>query len=219
MPTYTIVSTPQPPAATGQTDGATWAAANVLAIDLFPWHKSGRKQATEVRLLYDDAAIYAQFICEDAHSFAQFTELNGPVCRDSCVEFFAMVDPAGGPDYFNLEVNCCGTFMIGFAPGRDDRKLIAPELAARVGMVTSVPGPTKDESPDDDGWWVCATLPFDVLSEFTGRRIAPASGTIWRANFYRCGGKTDCQYACWSPMDLPAPDFHRPESFSELWFA
>jgi len=48
--------------------------------------------------------------------------------------------------------------------------------------------------------------------------IRDRSGTVWRANFYRCGGKTDTQYACWNPIGCEKPDFHRPEFFGDLTF-
>ena len=88
--------------------------------------------------------------------------------------------------------------------------------ARRVG--TSIPTPTKVESPNDDGWWLAAAIPFSAISELAGFKVAPKSGTVWRANFYRCGGRTDPQYACWNHIDNPQPDFHRPEFFGNLTF-
>ncbi|MDY7009218.1 MAG: carbohydrate-binding family 9-like protein, partial [Planctomycetota bacterium] len=73
-------------------------------------------------------------------------------------------------------------------------------------------------SSGDDGWWLAAAIPFAVISQIAGRKIAPKSGTHWRANFYRCGGKTDPQAACWNPIDLPEQDYHRPEFFGNLSF-
>jgi hypothetical protein len=97
--------------------------------------------------------------------------------------------------------------------------LSTPAQAARIKVATSVPGSTKEESPSDNGWWLAAELPWDMLSEFTGVKIAPKAGTAWRANFYRCGGKTDEQYGSWNPITSPKPDFHRPECFGNITFA
>ena len=77
----------------------------------------------------------------------------------------------------------------------------------------------KDVSPDDDGWWLVATIPFEVIGELSGRQVKPAAGDVWQGNFYRCGGTIDPQYACWSPVDTPQPHFHQPGYFSELRFA
>ena len=60
---------------------------------------------------------------------------------------------------------------------------------------------------------------FEFLREFTGRPVAPKAGTRWLANFFRCGGKTDCQFASWNNIVWKHPDFHRPEFFGELRFA
>lgn len=215
---HTVVPTDGPPPICGDRGAGPWAAAQPLAIDQFPWYERGRQQPTTVRLLYDAECIYLQFLCEDAHISAEVRELNGSVCRDSCVEFFACTDPAAS-DYFNLEINCCGAMLMGFGAARTKRRPIPADQAAGVRIATSVPGPAKQESDNDDGWWVVAAVPFGVLSEFTGRTVRPTADDLWRANFYRCGGESDPQYACWNPIDLPHPDFHRPEFFGELLFA
>ncbi|MFB3892092.1 MAG: carbohydrate-binding family 9-like protein [Phycisphaerae bacterium] len=207
---------------TGEVIGP-WSRAEVLKIDHYPWYKAGVKQATSVRLLYDAKAIYVQFICEDKHIFARKTEFNGPVCLDSCVEFFATIEPAVRPDYFNLEINCCGQIHMGFGQERHGRILMAPELARRMKIVTSIKASSKEESAKDNGWWVAAAIPFDVISEFASQKnpgtlVKPGKGTVWKANFYRCGGKTDEQYAVWNDIKWAKPDYHRPEFFGELEF-
>jgi hypothetical protein len=197
----------------------SWQNAGVAMIDQFPWYKSGIRQATVVRLLYDDRAIYAQFVCQDSHIFSQTTTLNGPVCNDSCVEFFATIDPDAGPNYFNFEANCCGVLHLGFGPQRHDRTPVTAELAAEIKIVTSIPAPTWQGSPADRGWWLAAEIPFDVIGKLAGTAVRPEPGTIWRGNFYRCGGKADPQFGCWTPIAWPHPDYHRPEQFGRLRFA
>ena len=219
MKTYVIQRATGPVPLCGDAAAGAWQAAEVAQIDQYPWYNGGQKQGTEVRVLYDDRAVYAQFLCQDRHIFAQVTQVNGNVCLDSCVEFFATIEPDKGPDYFNLEANCCGTPLLGYGPARRPRIAIRPEQASRIRIATSVPGPTKAESPSDNGWWLAAAVPLDFISEFTGARIAPGPGTRWKANFYRCGGKTDPQFAAWSPIPWERPDFHRPEFFGDVTFA
>jgi hypothetical protein len=205
----------------GDPKAGPWKKAKTLKIDQFPWYTSGDKQATTVRVVYDDQAMYTQFLCEDEHIFAQTTQLNGPVCKDSCVEFFASILPEEAPDYFNLEINCCGTFLLGFNSNRRGSGVITPQLAGRIKVASSLPGPTKAESPADNGWWVAVRLPFDVIAELPGQPVKVSSGTAWKANFYRCGGKTDRQYGCWSPADsskFAKPAFHVPECFGTFIF-
>ncbi len=202
-------------------DDPGWDQADRIEIDEYPWYTSGLKQATTVAALYDDEAIYLLYVCDDKHISAVETETNSNVHTDSCVEFFATIDPDGQWGkwgYFNFEVNCCGTAKLGFRPGPEWRTLAPAELVETIRIKTSIPTPTKTESPGDDGWWLAAAIPFAVISEAAGRKIAPKSGTHWRANFYRCGGKTDPQSACWNPINTPEHEYHSPEFFGNLPF-
>ncbi|MFW5798315.1 MAG: carbohydrate-binding family 9-like protein [Planctomycetota bacterium] len=198
-------------------DKDTWQGVPSLPIDVYRWYKSGKKQDTEVKVVYSDTAVYCLFACQDKHISAERRELNGPVCRDSCVEFFATVEPDKQPHYFNLEMNCCGQLHLGWGPERgEDRKLVSPELARKIEIASTVPGQTKTDSPEDDGWVLEVKLPFEVLRQHCGYTFT-GSGTVWKANFYRCGG-TDDQYASTFPIELPKPDFHRPEFFQPIVF-
>ena len=217
---YIIESVSEPVPLCGRIAGTPWARAHVARVDNYPWYVGGPKQPTTVRLLYDQEVIYTQFRCRDRHIHCSTTHLNGPVCEDSCVEFFASTQPQAQPDYFNLEINCCGVPHLGFGPSIKDRRLISPALAGRIRIAASVPGPTRDESETDRRtWWVAVAVPFDVLSEMTGRRVQPRSGDVWRANFYRCGGNTNSQFACWNWIGSHEPDFHTPEFFGRIYFA
>jgi len=198
-------------------DDPAWSAADRLAVDEFPWYDGGKKQATQVALLYDRQCLYALFICEDRHIHAVETRPNGDVYLDSCVEMF--IRPGTGTEgYFNLEANCCGTMHLGFGPGREGRRPAPPSVFNRICLTTSVPTATREETPADDGWWLAAAVPFDAVAELAGAEVAPAIGDVWEGNFYRCGGRTDPQYACWNPIRWEKPDYHRPECFGTLVF-
>ena len=195
-----------------------WAQAETLTIDEYPWYTAGERQRTDVAMLYDDEAVYALFVCEDKHISAVETRPNGNVYLDSCVELFAQPCPDGDGGYFNFEANCCGTVHLGFGPGREDRRLASPAVHERLGVATSVPTPTKEEFGNDDGWWLAVALPFATVADFAALDVKGVKGSTWRANLYRCGGKTDGQYACWNPITAQRPDFHRPECFGTLQF-
>jgi len=199
----------------GEVDGTPWERANAAAIEEYPWDTGGNRQAATVRALYDDAALYLQYRVEDEHSCAETTTLNGPVYEDSAVECFARPDPDRS-EYVNVEINCVGTPLVGWGSGREGRELIAPPLADALGIETSIEGPTKAASPDDERWWLAAALPFETLSAFAGSEFAPAPGTVWRGNFQRLGG--DSELAVWNPIDASEPDFHRPGSFGRFVF-
>ena len=206
----------------GTAEGTPWAEANEFDVAEFSWYEGGPKPVTRGRVLYDERALYIRFDVEDQHITAEVTKLNGPTFQDSSVEFFA--DPAPDSKYFNFEANCCGQFKLawqepGWSKRGIGRDLISRELADRIDVETSVPGPTKRAEPTDEGWWLAAAIPFDVLSEFTGLDLNPSSGTKWRGNFYRSGVVSDSQKATWNPIPKPEPAYHSPECFGRLRFA
>ncbi|MCK4627061.1 MAG: carbohydrate-binding family 9-like protein [Phycisphaerae bacterium] len=199
-------------------DDQAWSRADVLSIDEYPWYTAGEKQDTTVAVLYDERAVYLLFVCADKHISAVETQPNGWVCKDSCVEFFIAFESEGVIKHLNFEANCCGTIHLGFGAWREVRSHAAPEVLDAVEVKTSIPTPTKEEFLTDDGWWLSAKIPFEAMSKMVGSDVAPKSGDTWRVNFYRCGGKTDPQYAAWNRIDWPEPDYHKPEFFGTLTF-
>lgn len=200
-----------------------WERATPVELTSFNWYKSGPKPVTTARALYDDRSLYLQFDVEDKYISSSVTELNGPTYKDSCVEFFTTPGTDPADPYLNFEANCCGFFKIAWQePGwreRDiGRDLISEELAAEIDVSTSINSDTKTPAPSDDGWWLTAEIPFDVLSSFTGRNISPTKGTRWRGNFHRTGVQTPSQKASWNPIETDEPAFHTPEHFGGFIF-
>lgn len=203
-------------------DGTPWENARAFRIDEFSWYEGGPKPLTTGRACYDDDAIYLQFFVEDENISADVTTLNGPTFEDSSVELFADPTPEADSMYFNFEPNCCGQFKVawqeaGWQERGLERDLISPELAARISIETSVPGSTT-AGHREEGWWLAAAIPFEVLSELTGCDVSPTAGTEWRGNFYRSGVASDSQKATWNPIEKPEPEYHSPEYFGRLLF-
>lgn len=193
-----------------------WQDVPFLNIDTFPWYESGAKQNTQVQLAYDEHALFIRVVAEDKHSFAQQTKLNHMlICEDSCVEFFFSPSGVLGSDYINLEVNCCGTLHIAKGQNRHSRQFLPLALSALIERDTTIKSPVKIETSKDISWGVEITLPFKVIEEFTGESV---NLDKWYANFYRCGGRKEPQFAVWNNIDVSEPDYHRPESFGELNF-
>ena len=199
-------------------DAAFWAAIPAAGVDVFPWYQSGVRQKTSVRLACDSERIIAEFVCEDAHITSRIIELNGPVWTDSCVELFVRPDPDHSRSYFNVEINACGTLLMAWGPDRHKRQYIDFDGAKDVKIFHSQEGMLKSELPGDLGWRIVAPIPFHVFNRLSGLKLSPQPGTRWTGNFYRCGGASDPQHACWSPIDLPVPDFHCPDYFGDLIF-
>ena len=216
MQSYTVRNATVRGAGRELLDLPAWKSADVAHVGTYPWYKSGQKQDTSVAILNDGEALHILFTATDAHSSAEPRVLNGDVCRDSCVEFFASPFP-GELSYFNLEINCCGALHLGWGESIRARSLVDQQTARCIAVVTDFDGMVKDESSEDRQWRVYARLPLAVIGRMAGRPISTAHA--WRANFYRCGGKTDPQYACWNPVAFERPNFHTPESFGTLAFA
>jgi hypothetical protein len=194
-----------------------WPSIKQLSIDTYPWYKSGAKQDTQVKLAANDERLFIQIIAQDNYSFAKQTKLNHMlICEDSCVEFFFSPSGVLGSNYVNLEVNCCGTLHLAYGDARDNRKFISLENASIINRKTSINSPVKIEQRNDSQWSVEIELPFAAIEGLTGEKI---NKNTWFANFYRCGGRTEQQYAVWNNIDVLEPDYHRPEHFGKLTFA
>jgi len=194
-----------------------WQEIAPLTIDIYPWYKTGTRQNTQVKLCRNEDALFIQMIAQDKYSFAKQTELNNKlICEDSCVEFFFSPSGVLGSSYVNIEVNCCGTLHLAYGPGRENRQFISLEAASLIHRSSSITSPVKVETETDSQWTVGISLPFAVIEQLTGD---PVNKDKWFANFYRCGGRTESQYAVWQNIDTPEPDYHRPEYFGELVFA
>jgi hypothetical protein len=215
MTGYTIERAPESVPLVGDVSGTVWSEAESATIDSYPWDTGGDEQAATVRVLYDDEALYLQFQVEDTHSSASVSWLNGPVYRDSCVEWFFAPGRDRTP-YFNFEINCIGTYILGWGRDRNRRMRVPRSLADLISVETAIEGTHKSPAPEDDQWWVAVSLPFETLAAFSGRDIAPTAGTVWTGNFQRLGG--DSELAAWSNIDTVAPEFHSPASFEELTF-
>ena len=197
-----------------------WQVIDAIAINNFPWYQSGKKQDTQVKLTANSETLFIQVIAQDNYSFAKQTELNHMLlCEDSCVEFFFSPSGLLGSSYVNLEVNCCGTLHLAYGAGRNNRQFISQEAASLIQCKSSLNvgmnSPVKIESEHDHEWRVEIALPFTAIEQLTSESVNKAK---WFANFYRCGGRTEPQYAVWNNIDVSEPDYHRPEYFGELVF-
>ena len=126
-------------------------------------------------------------------------EDNGPVYKDSCLEFFIMPDRKTGV-YYNFECNPNGAMLVGVGNERNGRSFV------------KVPGPYREAfniitEVNEDSWSVQYMIPFGIIG-----------GTCeTRGNFYKCREDDDrAHFMCWNNIVADKPDFHRPEFFGAL---
>ena len=152
----------------------------------------------------------------------QYDEYQGGVCRDSCCEFF--VSPSEGSDdktpFFNFECNAGGTMLLYHCTrgdagnvevelGDDDIPLAASLVDTPTGSVSG--GGTKilPEITEPTVWTIEYHVPWKLFERYHGISAPPASGTQWRANFYKCADQTSHPHWC-DPTVTPSHQTSHP---------
>ena len=225
MNRYRVARAEKPIALTDGWDADSRKNAEVLTIGN-QWLKppaTEHRPLTQFKLVWDDAALYGMFRVEDKYVLGAVTEFMGPVCTDSCVEFF--VAPAGGKGYCNFEINCSGVLLVshiedatrvpgkGFAVWRP----WTAEEGKSIGIETSIKGTLPKECVGECVWTVAFTIPLSTLLCVTGATV-PAKGTVWRANVYKCADKSSHpHWLFWNPIGEHL-NFHQPAHFGEMVF-
>jgi hypothetical protein len=190
-------------------------------------HSDTMQQArvnTEVRVLYDAAALYLGWICDDADIQATFKDRDSRFWEEEVVEFFvtpARVTSGALNQYFELQWNPLGgTFdaIIANTLGPDGRskefKGDWSYTASSMTFAVKADGSVQNSSDRDQRWTVEVRIPFADL------KVTPAKpGDVWRANFYRFNRDRDreVEQLSWSPTIWPG--FHQPMRFGYLRFA
>ena len=215
-PSYDILRTPEPIMIDGMLDEAAWEAAAPAGDFHFNWWKSGEKEQTVAKILWDDVNLYIGYYCRDKHIAADVTRRHGPVSLDDCVEAFISPNPNKVRNYYGFEMNVIGT-MLNFIRGDWWRGGRFSEPVG-VRLWTSHYGRSlKVDSPDDDHWIIEVSIPFKNF-EKDAAHTPPHDGDRWRLNLNRSGGTTNAQYSTWSPVGTERPSFHVPEDFGSVRF-
>ncbi len=195
-----------------------WAKAAVLK-PFFQNDGSGReREQTEVRLWYDDNALYLGWTCVDSDIQATFTERDSKFWEEEVVEFF--VTPKDLSRYFELQWNPLGGVFDAIIDNELDERGVSKNFkgdwsftAKGMKSAVKVKGTVGNSTDKDEFWQVEVMIPFSDLG-----RSAPKPKEVWRANFYRFnrGKGQPVELLSWSPTMLPG--FHQPSRFGFLEF-
>jgi hypothetical protein len=202
------------------TDNSFWDVANTIKITEWPWHTSDLPAPPKitVKALYSSTHFFIKYQVYENFIQAKHTGTQSMVCQDSCVEFFAAPNDKG---YFNFELNCIGTVHLGYGKERHNRIKIKDSDLKQINISTSLPKGIAISSPIDgpkNGYSVSYSIPFSLFEKYSNTE-PPQKGTVWNANFYKCGDLTpEPSWGAWNPVKTPQPDFHRPEFFGEIIF-
>jgi hypothetical protein len=176
------------------------------------------REHTELRLWYDDTALYLAWLCHDIDIQATFTNRDSKFWEEEVVEMF--ITPKELNKYFELQWNPLGGVFDAVITNTLDAKGISKAFEGdwsftAKGMKSAVKlkGTPNDSNDKDEFWQVEVMIPFADLGQ-----PAPKAGEIWRGNFYRFNRTKGMpvEQLSWSPTLLPG--FHQPSRFGYLEF-
>ena len=170
------------------------------------------KPKVKFRVAYTNDAILLNYKVSEKSIRALSHQDNGPVWKDSCVEFFVI--PNNDGIYYNIECNCAGAILIGAGREREDRVRATQDILNKVERWSSLGRDSFEEKVGDYSWEVALIIPF---SSFFMHDIESLAGKEIRANFYKCGDDlTEPHFLSWNPIKLEKPNFHAPQFFGLL---
>ena len=215
---YTIYRADAPPTIDGRLDEAAWTAAPDVGGFVFPWWEAGAREQTVAKLLWDDEHLYAAFLCEDAHIWAEHTQRDSAVYRDDCVEVFTAPNPQRPDAYFNIEMNVLGIVLDQWHPDGPGKPVPGEWNGAGFRIKTAIVGALNDEAGKDRYWVLEAAFPLENFA-LSGAAIPPNPGDIWHLNLNRLGGRTNPQFSQWRASGTDYPNFHQPRGFGRVEFS
>ena len=198
-------------------DKSSWKNIRPLSLDQYMGEKPEHRPNTQVKMAYDDEAVYVIFRVEDRYVRSLMKEHQKGVCQDSCVEFFFTPGPDVAAGYFYLEMNCSGTMLFRF---NGPNKVVAfqKDEYSAMSIAHSLPETVDPEIQTPVTWTLEYRLPFALLKKACPLAL-PGPGVTWRANFYKCADDSSHpHWLTWSPVDNPTPQFHMPKFFGVLNF-
>jgi hypothetical protein len=216
LPSYDILRAPSRITIDGKLDEAAWKNTPSAGPFRFNWWKSGEKEQTDVKMLWDDENLYVAFYVHDRHISAKVTQRHGPVSNDDCVEIFLSPNPQKVTNYYTFEINAIGAML---NRNKTDWWKGPPTwdpegVVVRTSLQSSTP---KQESPSDRDWIVELSIPFRNFAH-DAAHTPPHPGDIWRLNLDRTGGETNEQKSTWSPIPAQVRTFHTASAFGMVQF-
>ena len=217
---YEVVKTKKPIKIDSNWDKKQWKKVKPVTITNYMGDIPAFKPEVQAKMVYDRDNLYVIFRVKDKYVKSITDRNNGPVWRDSAVEFFFSPDVENPRLYFNIETNCGGfaLFHHNNPIDRSQNKRLTDEDIAQLEIAHSMAAFVDPEITDEVTWTIEYKVPLDLLRKYSPI-TTPAKGVEWRANFYKIAEITsNPHYITWSKIDLPRPNFHVPEAFGRLIF-
>jgi hypothetical protein len=202
----------------GELTESFWSKAAVLQPFYENENSQKEREHTELRLWYDDTALYLAWICHDIDIQATFTNRDSKFWEEEVVEMF--ITPKALNKYFELQWNPLGGVFDAIITNTLDANGVSKAFegdwsftAKAMRSAVKLKGTTNNSNDKDEFWQVEVMVPFADLSQTT-----PKAGDVWRGNFYRFNRTKGlpAEQLSWSPTLLPG--FHQPSRFGFLEF-
>ncbi len=180
------------------------------ALNYEPWsvEKSGTK--TFFKIAHDTQNVYLQFKIEEENTLATYINDYDHVYEDSCVEFFINTNSG---QYINFEFNAIGTCLAQKGKGRESRESLPLSFIRSIVREASLKNEKMPIVKKNIEWDLSLLIP---LGQLLKRKL---SNLATKGNFYKCGDRLPTpHYLAWSRIETPAPDFHCPIFFENIYF-
>lgn len=182
-------------------------------IDKISWPKFPYKPKVSFSIAFSDNCFLLKYYVVEMDILAKYTNSNGPVYKDSCVEFFIAFD--NDVNYYNLEFNCVGTCHIGFGKEKEGRQLLPEPLIKNIKYQSKIKSDSHSKEPTVY-WELTLIIPFEI---FCHHNIRSLSEIFCRVNFYKCGDDLPMlHYLSWNEIISSNPNFHLPDFFAPVRF-
>jgi len=188
-----------------------WESTNSANVGFFPWSspcEDDFRPVTIARMAICDDSLHVFMETNETEIRVEEKGFSGLVYTDSCMELFLMPDPSNSAQYLNWEFNPAGAMYLSIGTHRFDRHDIRDDDYRELFQVKT--------QTHNNGWNLEFYIPL-VFLRYCFPSLELKQGHVMRGNFYKCGDKTrKPHFGCWSPIDLPKPDFHCPGFFGNL---
>lgn len=182
------------------------------SIENANWKEYRYVPQVNFKMAYTTDSLLIQYSVIEKDLRVAYNEINDPVYKDSCVEFFVSFD---GLSYYNFEFNCIGTALVGYGTSNKAvRKYLTKEAITPIKkhcFIKSGNGGSANFT-----WQLTVNIPFYT---FTEDHIVDLAGKHCTANFYKCGDDlSEPHFVSWNKIAHPIPNFHLPQFFGDLIF-
>lgn len=181
------------------------------SIQEVAWEEFPYLPFVKFKIAYSTDAVLLEYNVVEKDVLTRYKNINDPVYKDSCVEFFISFDHK---HYYNFEFNSIGTALVGYGTSDKESRLRLPEELIK--KIEVIPVARQENSEGNNEWTLQLKIPFELFLQDT---IDSLKGTKAWANFYKCGDDLpEPHFVSWSRICAEEPNFHLPEYFGEIEF-